>query len=152
MSISSQLAQDAKLLNELVFLLTREQVSLVNADIDAIESMLDEKGGLLQKISASAQGRYKALAKEGYQPNENGMSDWVNRTADSQCAQAWKDFQNSLVQAKELNRINGQLITKHFNRNQQLLSQLQGRPASATVYGRNGQASTLGLSGAVLSV
>jgi flagellar biosynthesis protein FlgN len=152
MTISSLFAQDIKQLNELVFLLTREQVSLVNADIDTMESMLEEKGALLQKISASAQARYHALAKSGFEPNENGMVAWVSSGADAKAAQNWNQFQASLTQAKELNRINGQLIAKHFNRNQQLLNQLQGRSDSATVYGRNGQASSFGYSNAALSV
>ena len=46
-------------------MLSREQISLVNADIDAIEDMLDEKGNLLQRINASVQVRYKALFKAG---------------------------------------------------------------------------------------
>lgn len=142
MSISSLFEQDFKLVNELTFLLSREQMSLINADIDAIESLLDEKNVLLQAINKSVQMRYKALSDAGYQPNENGMTSWVEERTAMQYKQLWKDFQSTLEQAKELNRLNGQLINKHFNRNQQFLQHLKGGSASAEVYGRNGHTSS----------
>jgi flagella synthesis protein FlgN len=39
-----------------------------------------------------------------------------------------------------MNRLNGVLINKHFNRNQQLLNHLQGNSSAGDVYGKNGQA------------
>jgi flagella synthesis protein FlgN len=140
MSVSNLFQQDVKLVNELMFLLSREQVSLVEADIDAVETLLDEKSALLQRISASAQLRYQALSKAGFQANENGMKSWVDAQADTKQSILWQDFQNTLEQAKELNRVNGQLINKHFNRNQQFLNQLQGK-SNNNMYGPNGQAS-----------
>jgi flagella synthesis protein FlgN len=140
MSISNLFQQDVNLINELMFLLSREQVSLVDADIDAVEALLDEKSVLLQRISASAQLRYQALSKDGFQANENGMKSWVDAHTDTKQSLLWQDFQYTLEQAKELNRVNGQLINKHFNRNQQFLNQLQGK-SSNNMYGPNGQAS-----------
>jgi len=151
MNISTLFEQDAKLLNELLFLLSREQISLVNADIDSIEAMLDEKGALLQRINASVQDRYKALFKAGYEPNENGMAAWVRKDTLPKQVEAWQSFQKTLDQAKEMNRLNGQLINKHFNRNQQFINHLQG--ASGTgVYGPNGQTASQSYSRAALSV
>lgn len=143
MNIPDLFEQDTKLLNELLFLLSREQISLVDMDIDAIEAMLDEKGRLLQRINASAQVRYKALFKAGFEPNENGMAAWVKTKSLLKHMEAWQSFQKTLEQAKEMNRLNGQLISKHFSRNQQMLNQLQGSGGSG-VYGPNGQTSTKG--------
>ncbi len=139
MSISTLFEQDVKLINDLVFLLSREQISLIDADIDAMEDLLDEKGMLLQSINASVQVRYQALSNAGYEPNENGMAAWIESSAGVKQLQLWQDFQQTLEQAKELNRLNGQLINKHFNRNQQFLHQLKGGLAGESVYGRNGQ-------------
>jgi flagellar biosynthesis protein FlgN len=142
MSISNLFQQDVKLVDELMFLLSREQISLVDADINAIEDLLNEKGALIQRISASAKLRYQALAKSGYKANENGMQEWVESQPDTKQRMLWKDFQATLEQAKELNRLNGQLINKHFNRNQQILNQLQGKSVNTNRYGPNGQTST----------
>ncbi len=81
MGVSAMFEQDFKLVKELLWLLSREQTSLINADIDALEGLLDEKAQLLQKISASVQLRYNALVKLGFEPNENGMSSWVTKRA-----------------------------------------------------------------------
>jgi flagella synthesis protein FlgN len=152
MNISTLFEQDARLVDELLFLLTREQMSLINADIDAIEGLLDEKSMLLQSINASVQVRYQALSNDGFEPNEDGMASWIGKNAQLELMHVWQDFQNTLVQAKELNRLNGQLINKHFNRNQQFLHQLQGNTATNAVYGRNGQTTSHNFARASLSV
>ncbi len=138
MNIFAQFEHDAKLVEQLLWLLMREQTSLINADIDAVEDLLDEKSKLLQNISTSIQARYDTLSKLGFDANENGMSAWVEKRGTPEQVQFWKDFQQTLSRAKEMNRLNGQLINKHFNVNQQALNMLQGG-ASAGVYGANGQ-------------
>ena len=140
LSISFQ--QDAKFVSNLLEVLTREQSSLVIADIDAIETAMEEKSFLLQNISLTANARYALLAASGFEANESGMIDWLKRQAKSALNESWERFQKSIIQAKEMNRLNGMLINKHFNRNQQLLNHLQGNSANGNVYGKNGQAKT----------
>ncbi len=132
--------QDAKLVSDLLEVLTREQSSLVMADIDAIEAVMDEKSFLLQNISTIANSRYAMLATSGFEANESGMMAWLKHQTKPALIESWAHFQKLISQAKEMNRLNGLLINKHFNRNQQLLNQLQGNTASGGVYGKNGQA------------
>ena len=132
--------QDAKLVAKLLEVLTREQSSLIIADFDAIEAAMEEKSVLLQDISTVANSRYATLAASGYEPNESGMTTWLKTQTKPALAEQWVLFQKSIVEAKEMNRLNGVLINKHFNRNQQLLNQLQGNTSSGGVYGKNGQA------------
>lgn len=144
MQISTLFNQDVKLLNELVSLLSKEQGFLINMDIDDIEKVLDDKSVLIKQISASSAARHQALGKAGYDANENGMATWVRSIAEQALGNAWQAFQSQLEQAKELNRVNGQMINQHFKRNQQTLNQLQGKVpnAAAGVYGPNGQTAT----------
>jgi len=132
--------QDAKLVNNLLEVLTREQSSLVLSDIDAIEAAMEEKSVLLQNISLTANTRYAALAAGGFAPNESGMTVWLKSQTKPALTESWERFQKSISQAKEMNRLNGVLINKHFNRNQQLLNHLQGGSGNGGVYGKNGQA------------
>jgi flagella synthesis protein FlgN len=132
--------QDAKLVNNLLEVLTREQSSLVLSDIDAIEAAMEEKSVLLQNISLTANSRYAALAAGGFAPNESGMTTWLKSQTKPALVESWERFQKSINQAKEMNRLNGVLINKHFNRNQQLLNHLQGSSDNGGVYGKNGQA------------
>ncbi|MEE9331356.1 MAG: flagellar protein FlgN [Methylophilaceae bacterium] len=154
MHISKLFDQDAKLLNDLVSLLTREQTSLVNMDIDVVESILDDKSVLIQKISESSKMRHAALAKAGFDADENGMATWIRAHAQEKEYVAWQAFQTQLAQAKELNRVNGQMINQHFKRNQQALNQLHGKGTapSAGVYGPNGQTSSFNSPRGMLSV
>jgi flagellar biosynthesis protein FlgN len=131
--------QDAQLVIRLLQDMQSEQAALVVSDIDAIETLIDSRLVLLQQLSVAAKQRYDALAAHGYEPNENGMSKWLKVQAKPVLNKAWQTFQKSLIQAKEMNRLNGILISKHFNRNQQVLSQLQSNNQNADIYGKNGQ-------------
>lgn len=155
MHISKLFDQDATLLNDLVTLLGREQTSLIDMDIDVVESILDEKSILIQSMTESSKQRHTALAKAGFEADENGMASWIRTHAQEKDHKAWQAFQAQLVQAKELNRVNGQMINQHFKRNQTALNQLQGNKSGATangMYGPNGQASSVSSSRGVLSV
>lgn len=153
MQISSLFEQDATLLNSLVTLLSKEQVSLVNMEIDAIEIILDQKSALIQQITESSKIRHHALGKAGYDANENGMATWIRANAQQKLDAAWMAFQKQLEQAKELNRVNGQMINQHFKRNQQALNMLQGKSpnAGSGVYGPNGQTANLSHARSMLS-
>ena len=130
---------DAQLVRQLLSELESEQAALVVADIDTIESLIDKRLILLQELSVTAKNRYDALAAHGYEPNEKGMTLWLKSQSNVALTNAWADFQKSLLQAKEMNRLNGVLISKHFNRNQQVLNQLQGNANTADTYSKHGQ-------------
>lgn len=132
--------QDVALVQALLKDLQEEQSALIGADLDKIERLIDQRMQLLQAVSAAAKVRYEALAAAGFQANEQGMSDWLQQIDDTQVTSAWLAFQQQLIRAKELNRLNGMLIGKHMQRNQERLDVLQGKHAAPQMYGRNGQA------------
>jgi flagella synthesis protein FlgN len=134
--------QDAKLAKELLATIRSEQAALVRADIDAIEAILDEKSAVLQRMNMVVLSRYEALAANGFEANEVGMNEWLKKQAKPALNEAWTLLKKTLIQAKELNRLNGILINKQFNLNQQRLNHLQGNSEASEVYGRNGQAKT----------
>jgi flagella synthesis protein FlgN len=131
--------RDALLVNQLLTDLQKEQAALVVSDVHTIEQLIDKRLVLLQELSVAAKSRYDALALHGYEANEKGMASWLHAQAKPILNRAWDNFQKALVQAKEMNRLNGVLINKHFNRNQQMLSHLQGESVRTDTYGKNGQ-------------
>lgn len=132
---------DATLVAALVQDLQHEQTALVSADLDTIERMVDKRVELLQALGEAANQRYAALSAAGFEANENGMAKWLELRSSPVMDNAWVDFQKQLAQAKELNRLNGILINKHFQRNQEKLDILQGKtPNDTQLYGKNGQA------------
>ncbi|MCB5207477.1 flagella synthesis protein FlgN [Methylovorus mays] len=142
MSARISFEQDTQLVNQLIVLLSREQASLVKADMDEIEPILAEKAQLLNQLGAVVQNRYKALAVHGFEGSEKGMADWLVAQKTAEIQQAWMKFNKMLLQAKEMNRVNGVLINKHFSRNQQFLSALQNQHSAGQIYGSNGRATT----------
>jgi len=139
-SSSVTFEKDAALVSELLSDLQSEQSALVTADLDAIERMVDKRVELLQALGAAANLRYDALAAAGFEPNEQGMSLWLQKQSSQLLDSAWVTFQQQLTQAKELNRVNGILINKHFLRNQEKLDALNGKSSAPQFYGKNGQA------------
>lgn len=140
MSTLISFEQEQKLVSELHALLKSEQSSLIENDIDAIETLLDQKAQLLQALGSSSKSRYEALASQGFEASESGMSQWIVKQQ-AAVRNAWVGLQRMLNEAKELNRVNGMLVNKFFRRNQQMLALLQsGGNQSAGLYGANGQA------------
>lgn len=132
--------KDAALVSELLNDLQSEQSALISADLDVIERMVDKRVELLQALGAAANSRYDALAAAGFEPNEQGMSAWLQTQSSPLLDSAWVTFQQQLVQAKELNRLNGILINKNFIRNQEKLDALNGKSSAPQFYGKNGHA------------
>lgn len=132
--------KDAALVSSLLNDLQEEQTALISADLDMIERMIDKRVELLQELGAAASSRYDALAAAGFEPNEQGMSAWLQQQSSQMLDKAWITFQQQLARAKELNRLNGILINKHFQRNQEKLDALNGKSAAPQFYGKNGQA------------
>jgi len=131
--------EDKRLVVELIDLLMREQKGLLSNQISEIEKIVQLKSGLLQKINHVAKNRYAALAEKNFEPNENGMLNWVVSLSNQVIKDNWDDFQKNLAQAKELNRLNGELINRHFSRNQQMLTHLRKAFQPNETYGKNGQ-------------
>lgn len=134
--------EDVRLMREFSKLLEREQESLIANNAAEIEEVVSVKASLLQQINETAKKRYAKLVALHFEANENGMVAWVINQADPQVKKRWESFQQLLMKSKETNRLNGLLITKHFNRNRQILQGLQNAFKSDEVYGRNGHTST----------
>ena len=142
--------QDAALVKNLLDDLLLEQNALVKSDIAVVESIIDRKFLLLQQLSTVAKNRYEQLSKYGFEANESGMVAWLRQQGNASLQKSWDAFQMMLARTKETNRLNGILINKHFSRNQQMLTHLQGKPEAGSMYGKNGQAKTSLFSGSVL--
>ncbi len=126
----------------LLQLLRQEQENLVQADIEAMSSLTEEKMRTVARMTELAQRRYRALAAAGHEANEAGMQNWIKNPAAAAAGNAWNELLTLAQQAKELNRTNGLLIGQHLTRNQMALNVLQGNQQGGAMYGPDGQAAT----------
>jgi len=99
-SSSVTFEKDAALVSELLSDLQSEQSALVTADLDTIERMVDKRVELLQALGAAANARYDALAAAGFEPNEQGMSVWLQKQSSQLLDSAWVTFQQQLTQVR----------------------------------------------------
>jgi len=130
--------------SQLAAVLQREQALLIDADVDALPDLTQEKAKLIAQIAVLANTRYQALAAAGFTDDEAGMKAWTESSAPAAAVKAWNDLLAVAREAKELNRINGVLIGKHISRNQATLSVLQAGRQGPALYGPDGQTSSKG--------
>ncbi|MES2934957.1 MAG: flagellar protein FlgN, partial [Pseudomonadota bacterium] len=83
--------------------------------------------------------RHMALEKAGFAPQDASMQSWLSNPSQTAAIKGWNELLAQVAAAKELNRINGLLISKHMARNQTALNVLHTAPQSGNFYGPNGQ-------------
>lgn len=121
-------------------LLEREQQLLVEADVDALPALTQDKAQLIARIAELANARYEALGAAGFSEDEHGMKAWTGTPAAPAAALAsWNALLDVARKAKELNRLNGMLISRHMARNQATLNILHGHRQGTSLYGPDGQ-------------
>lgn len=137
------LAEEQQAASQLLALLLQEQAQLVDAQIESLDRITQDKAGVLGRMTELARERHRALGAAGFDATETGMLDWVNSPlATAEATKSWTDLLALAKSAKDLNRTNGLLINRHMARNQNALNVLQGTPQGGNFYGPNGQATT----------
>jgi flagella synthesis protein FlgN len=139
-SPADSLDEEIKATHQLLQVLKLEQAQLVEANIDGLTALTEEKAKIVAKMSELARGRHSALAAAGCAAAEEGMQAWLNSPAASVAAgKSWKELLTLAQVGKDLNRTNGLLIARHMTRNQTALNVLQGGTQGGALYGRDGQ-------------
>src|SRR5690606_30758726 len=86
----AQLAREQDVTNALLTLLRQEQASLVQADINSVTDLLNEKSLLIAEATDLTIARHQALAHVGFEANETGMQAWIaKQPAQSAAVQTW---------------------------------------------------------------
>jgi flagellar biosynthesis protein FlgN len=134
------LEEEKKATSCLIELLKKEQAQLVNAEIDELARLTDEKAKVVARLSDLAKLRHDALVAAGFPGKEAGMKAWLDKTPGLDLVHvSWSELLELIKAAKEFNRVNGLLISKHMIRNQNALQVLQGSKQGGNLYGPNGQ-------------
>jgi len=142
------IAAEHQHLDALVALMKQEQQSLVALDADELSSLTTQKNALLASLSNLSQQRHAALQAAGCEGSEAGMEPWLATSDDGQVREQWQRMLHVAREAKELNRVNGMLISKQLAHNQGVLNALRTPTNAPTgaIYGASGQTVGLGAS------
>ena len=147
-SPTQTIAAEHQHLDALVALMKQEQQSLVALDADALSDLTTQKNALLASLSSLTQQRHAALEAAGCEGSEAGMEPWLAASGDDEARQQWERMLHVAREAKELNRVNGMLISKQLAHNQGVLNALRTptNAPSGAIYGASGQTVGLGAS------
>ncbi|HYC42164.1 MAG TPA: flagellar protein FlgN [Noviherbaspirillum sp.] len=142
-TLAQTLAEEVRAAGALLDLLRQEQAHLVDANIDELIKVTEEKTKIVARMGELSLGRHRALAGAGLEASEEGMQKWASSpSTDASAAQSWAALLQLAREAKELNRTNGLLIGRHLSRNQAALNILQGGGEGGNMYGPNGQSAS----------
>ena len=142
-TLAQTLVEEVRAAGTLLELLRQEQAHLIDANIDEMIKVTEEKTKIVARMGELSLSRHRALAGAGLEASEEGMQKWAgSASADPTAAQSWNALLDLARAAKELNRTNGLLIGRHLARNQAAMNILQGSSQGGNMYGPNGQSST----------
>jgi flagella synthesis protein FlgN len=137
---------ELSLVQTLSELMKQEQRLLVAADTDGLTAITPQKNQLVGQLAALSAERHQNLAAAGFAADDAAMHAWIAEQKDADAASLWEDLLAATREAKELNRVNGMLISKHLSTNQQLINAMRAPAggADAAVYGPTGQTAPSG--------
>lgn len=139
------LLAEIEVVQQFVDLLKLEQTSLSNGSTDDLLEFADQKGKLAVQINSLATQRNTLLAGQGFGADRAGVEAWcAKQPKEKATANAWANILSLAYEARELNRLNGELIQIRLQYNSKALEALQGGENSFDLYGPDGQATTQG--------
>lgn len=133
------LNQERDAMHHLLGLIRQEQGFLLEADIDGLNAITDEKARTVASMAELVHTRLYALAAAGYPQSEAGMQAWLASQPAGNAAAIWAELLTLTQSAKETNRVNGLLINTHLTRNQLALNVMHGADQRSGFYGPDGQ-------------
>jgi flagellar biosynthesis/type III secretory pathway chaperone len=118
--------------------LQAEQESLVKNDIETLTALAQTKQQQIDRLNQLADQRLQAIAQLGHPRNRAGMEAWALQ-AGRDAVEAWQAVLQSAAEVHRINRINGDLIDTHLQRNRQALHAVLRASGHASLYGPDGQ-------------
>jgi flagella synthesis protein FlgN len=133
-------ADEADAVERFVRLLEREKTLLTEGRTEKLPAVVEEKERLAAQLNDLTQRRDRHLAELGFSPDREGMEAWSARHPEQREAiAAWRRTLSLAAQAKEQNRVNGQLIQLHMEFTGQALDILLRKEGRLDLYGPDGR-------------
>lgn len=140
-SLADILAAEAGAVSAFVSLLEQEQEALKAGDADALPAIVDQKAAAARQLAPISASRNTELARCGLSGDRDGMLAWLDKhPQDGAARRHWETLQALAAEARELNRVNGELIRMRMNHNAQMLETLLASNRQ-DFYGADGQTS-----------
>lgn len=136
-------------LRDFVALLEREQALLQGRDVDSLLPLVEKKNHLSARLAEHAGQREAELNSLGIGGERAALDIWLALPTHAKERETWQSLIDLAARARELNRVNGELISLHLQHNQQAFAVLMSATNRAMTYGPDGHRQT-GLGGRIL--
>jgi flagella synthesis protein FlgN len=144
-SLPQVLAAEAACVEDFIAVLKLEQNSLAQGAGDELPAYAEQKAQLAQRLGALAAQRNAALKAQDLAADRPGLDAWcAAHPKEIQAASDWSRIIALATEARELNRVNGELIALRMQYNAQALEALRGGSSALDLYGPDGQATGSG--------
>lgn len=138
------LEAEAEAVSKFVDLLKLEQIALENGEVDNLVGFAQSKSVVSGDLASLAEKRNAALSSLKLKPDRAGIEAWLElHPADLRTRNAWASVVALASEARELNRVNGELIQIRIQHNTQALAAMQGASRTLHLYGPDGQSAPI---------
>jgi flagellar biosynthesis protein FlgN len=139
------IAEEAQVVQQFVDLLSLEQTALTAGDTDGLPALAEQKSKLAVRLDNLAEQRNMTLKAMGFPADRNGIESWcAQHPAEQIAGDTWAGIIKLAREARELNRLNGELIQLRMNVTATALEALRASKNSLDLYGPDGQSAKAG--------
>lgn len=144
-ALATIVGEEAEAVKRFIGLLREEQKSLGEGAIDTLADLIERKTLVAGQLTNLAALRNARLQASGHAPDRAGVEAWLGAHPDDrETRTAWNEVLTQTAEARELNRVNGELIKMRMQHNTNALEALLGASRPLSLYGPDGQTSPLG--------
>ncbi|MBX2859448.1 MAG: flagellar protein FlgN [Cellvibrionaceae bacterium] len=138
-SIEQQINEDIKACQALLKLLDQEQQALKTRDADVLDTIIKDKAIHLSQLEQSAATRQHWSQTQGVAPNAEAWTHMLNQQQGSKLAEKWQQLKQLLQNCREINEINGKLLTRSEEIFTRVSGILRGQNQRVSLYGSSGR-------------
>ncbi len=132
-------AEESTLIDQFVELLKTEQAALTQGNTDELARIAAEKEPLSAELQRLGRLRIDNLTALKLTPDRRGMATWA--AGNPGASSVWETTLTKAAQARDLNRLNGELIQMRLQYNSRILEILQRNTLALDLYGPDGKTS-----------
>lgn len=129
-------------LQKFIALLQQEEALLIAGKIDTLTTLAEEKTALYRALQRLSDDRTVMFARVGAKVSNENIRLTLGSLPDALAS--WDEVIALATEAKERNRVNGQLIRDRLQNNQQALTTLLSAAEHPQIYGQDGQSRPTG--------
>jgi flagella synthesis protein FlgN len=129
-------------LQSFIALLQQEEALLIAGKIDTLTTLAEEKTALYRRLQRLSDDRTVMFSRAGARVSNENIRLALGSMPEALAS--WDEVITLATEARERNRVNGQLIRERLQNNQQALSTLLAAAEHPQIYGQDGQSRPTG--------